>query len=447
MPRKILISFLGAISYSETKYYFKQNRSDISAQMYYVQEAILRKHQKIDKAIVFTTNDAYKNNFNARIQTMRDADPVLHIGEGIGGILEGLKKEKAVADFSAVNIPNGYTEEEIWTVFQRVFNQLQEGDEVIFDITFGFRSLPMLVMVLLNYAKVLTGISITAVYYGVYEAGRAEKAAQLKAAGDDEMKKQTILQRPAEAPVLELSAFVRLQEWTQAAKAFEAGNSELLAAMLDAGQADMGNSLLAWTQSIQTCRGMAIKKSLDVDYLKNQVLDMGEKSDIAVQLKPLLKKITAKLAPFESHQLKNGFIAVEWCIEHGMIQQGLTFLQETLQSLVVEQIVGEEFLTNEMYRMAANGALYGFSTPKKTIDLKNRMNLPISDEDVAEAYQNMYEFVKGFNGLSSIYNELSGNFRNDIAHCGMRSAPKYPQELKQELTQFYQRIKDLNLTI
>jgi hypothetical protein len=129
-----------------------------------------------------------------------------------------------------------------------------------------------------------------------------------------------------------------------------------------------------------------------------------------------------------------------------MIQQGMTFLQESLQSLVIEQTVGKEFLTNEMYRMAANGALYGFSSPKKTIQRKNQLDLPISDEDVRQDYDSMYKWVKEFQGLSGVYRALSGEFRNDINHCGMRDNPKYPQELRAQLALFYQQLKQLNLT-
>jgi len=42
----------------------------------------------------------------------------------------------------AVEIPWGKTPDELWTIFDRVVESVDEGEEVLFDITHGFRSLP-----------------------------------------------------------------------------------------------------------------------------------------------------------------------------------------------------------------------------------------------------------------------------------------------------------------
>lgn len=45
-----------------------------------------------------------------------------------------------------VDIPEGKSEEELWEIFKKISDAVDEGEEVIFDITHGFRSLPMVAL-------------------------------------------------------------------------------------------------------------------------------------------------------------------------------------------------------------------------------------------------------------------------------------------------------------
>src|SRR5699024_4490556 len=74
-----------------------------------------------------------------------------------------------------IEIPNGKSTEEIWEIFQIVYDLIEKGDELLFDITHGFRSLPMLNMVLINYAKLLKEITVSGIFYGNWEARYTEK--------------------------------------------------------------------------------------------------------------------------------------------------------------------------------------------------------------------------------------------------------------------------------
>ncbi|PSR11248.1 MAG: hypothetical protein DA408_20880 [Bacteroidetes bacterium] len=443
MSRKIFLSFLGATPYQETRYYLDTDRADLSAPMYYAQEHLLRKHIYLDEIIIFSTTEAERQNYKGRIAKQQQSFPVLP-AVGLESVLARLQAEGVIGNYRSEAIPNGYTEAEIWAVFQTVYDQLQPGDEVVFDVTFGFRSLPMLVLVLLNYARNLKNIHVPAIYYGNYEAGRAEKEGwEAQAVGDQD--KEQARKRVPEAPILRLDAFVQLQDWTHAAQSFSDGNVLPLAHLAGPQRAELSNSLRVLAETIQTCRGMELAYELDIDQLKVHINELEGQSDVAQQLRPLLSKINAKLAPFHSQQLGNGFAAVEWCIQHNMVQQGITFLQETLQSYLVEKIVGQEFLTNRVYRYAANGALGGYTSPRRTIEEKNRAKLPLSDQDIKECYAAMLAVTRSFKGLSKLYRSLTGEFRNDINHCGFRDEYASPQELKKQLSDIYQAIKALNL--
>jgi len=75
-----------------------------------------------------------------------------------------------LCDFEPIKIPNGKSEEEFWIIFDKITSVINEGDEIVFDITHGFRSQPFIVIVLLLYLKALKNIKIKNILYGAFEA-------------------------------------------------------------------------------------------------------------------------------------------------------------------------------------------------------------------------------------------------------------------------------------
>ncbi|MBK6949004.1 MAG: TM1812 family CRISPR-associated protein [Haliscomenobacter sp.] len=76
---------------------------------------------------------------------------------------------------------------------------------------------------IVNYAGVVKNIRVKAIYYGNYEAGKAERADQLellKLRGGDTQEIEVMRNKALEAPILDLSTFAELQGWTYAAQAF-----------------------------------------------------------------------------------------------------------------------------------------------------------------------------------------------------------------------------------
>jgi CRISPR-associated Csx2 family protein len=438
MPRKIFLSFLGAVPYYLTKYYCKTDRSDLSDEIYFVQEHLIRQHPDIDKAFIFTTVEAFKNNYVSRIERPKDQAAILHDGQGLEHQLGQLQDEQLLSAYCSVNIPNGYSEAEIWQVFQTVFEQLEEEDEVIFDVTFGFRSLPMLVIVLLNYARTLKGIQVKAIYYGNYEAGKEEQ--------------KTTKTPHVEAPVLRLDAFVQLQDWTHAAQSFVVGNVAPLSEITKEKYPDFSQEMDAFAKAILTCRGLGLAQDVKIDDLKASIREMSDQSDIDVVLQPLLDKVSAKISPFESGQLSNGFAAVDWCIQHNMTQQGITFLQETLISYMVERFWRRDALIDVYLRDLAGSALQ-LLLPEKNNHLNPQKSKPFSQkssaqqDDIRDIYNKMCEFVKNKTPLSKLYKELVGKdgFRNDINHCGYKISYLSPDELNESLRTLFSNIKSLNL--
>ncbi|MCW5925079.1 MAG: TIGR02221 family CRISPR-associated protein [Saprospiraceae bacterium] len=422
MPRKF-ISFLGAIPYEPARYFFDNNTALLSQPTVYVQEAIFEKvltdWQPTDAVIIFTTEQALHYNYQNRITR---GEGLLE-GKGLEQILQRLSQQGRIGLFSAVNIPNGNTEEEIWAVFQTVFQSIAEGDELYFDITYGFRSLPMLGMVLLDYVRTLQQVKIRRIFYGNYEAGRNN-------------------QRPGEvvnAPVLDLTPFAQLQEWTAAARAFlQGGNAEPIASLTEQNNPEISRNLRLFAPAILTCRGLQITKDIDISSFKTLV-DSSLTLPIAAQLRPLLEKIQEKLSPFSSDNLQNGLNAVKWCIDNGLIQQGYTFLQETMVSIVLERVLSSAYLTERKYRTNAGAALNGIKPDR--LRLRSDETIP-NDE-----YTQLFDYVQRHPGLVDLYKRLIGHdgLRNDINHCGFKTGYAMPSTLKDELSTLYQHLIQINL--
>ena len=136
---------------------------------------VLYQKETFDQMLVFTTQTAHEKSF-----------PVLQKYED-----ERIKE---------LPIDDGKDLREIWKLFEKIIAEINEGDEVIFDITHGYRSLPFLTFLFAAYLKTAKNARIVAVYYGALEMAR-DRSDGL-------------------APVLELSEFVQMLDWIIAADQF-----------------------------------------------------------------------------------------------------------------------------------------------------------------------------------------------------------------------------------
>jgi CRISPR-associated Csx2 family protein len=59
-----------------------------------------------------------------------------------------------------VDIPDGKSEAELWEIFEAISEAVQEGDEIAFDITHGFRSLPVIALLTIAYLKQVKGVKV-----------------------------------------------------------------------------------------------------------------------------------------------------------------------------------------------------------------------------------------------------------------------------------------------
>jgi len=113
---------------------------------------------------------------------------------------------------TGLKIPNGSTVAEIWKIFSRIGDKLEVGDEVYFDITYGFRSLFMLALIAISYLRVTKKVKLRGIFYGAFEAKDTRGV----------------------APVFDLTPFAQLLDLTDATNQFlETGSSKRLVNLLE----------------------------------------------------------------------------------------------------------------------------------------------------------------------------------------------------------------------
>ena len=430
MSRKIFLSFLGSTNYSVC-HYVKDSYKSKSVR--YIQEATLE-YLKADiwaansKAFVLVTDG---ERGSLRINWKDDGHKVYGKKEIIKqpGLDSRLKKMQLPFDLEPIRIKDGNSEEEIWEIFETIYKLLKENDELYIDITHGFRYLPMLSIVLANYGKLLKNIRVKSITYGNYETKNDKD----------------------EAPIIELTSFSQLQDWTNAANLFvKHGNLDGLAYLtkqealpilkVSQGKDKTAFELRKLSDSLSEI-SLALKSNNAPDINSGILFAKFKQSmenlegNLIKPLSPILEQIENKLSPFSIFEdVTNGLKAVDFCIDSGLIQQAFTMIQESIISIVLDS---EDLdVKNVDYRNIVSGSfkIHKEKHPVKRWKGKNFQNQYLTTKLLGNEI-----LVK----LSSSYNSLTDK-RNVINHAGFneKSSTKVFRNLEKDIIDLNNRIKE-----
>lgn len=414
MARKVFISVLGTGPYSECTYGI--NNTPIMSTRY-IQLATLKNllQTGIDNEEQWTENDAA-----LIFVTSKSKSDQWIVGKTREGIEDGLKAESEKMnlpfELTPKEIKDGKNEDEIWEIFNTIFRQIKEGDELYFDITHAFRYLPMLLLVLVNYAKFLKNVTVKSITYGNFMDPNDVK------------------------PIMDLTSISVLQDWTFAAGQYlENGSVSRLVSLCEQefkpilretkGTDVAAQNLKAFvtklsdvTEERKTCRGMDIINSTSFKGLKECADNLEE--TFVDAFNPIFEKIKSSLVSFDGKEnIRNGLSAAIWCYDNGLFQQAATILQEFVVSFFC--LRNDIRIDDEENREIINKAFIikfnNITEDNWEIDSekKDKLNEVLSDELFANK-----TLISSFNNLTEV--------RNDFNHSGMRSKrpPMKPQAIK-----------------
>ena len=435
--RRVFISFLGTGNYVQTYYSFNGKTTN---PVRFVQEALVENICKDwndnDRIFIFCTEQA--KNLNGVDNGHGKSFEVIENY----GLESRLNKLRLSVPFEKIDINDGLSEEEIWSIFEVVYGQLQEGDELYFDVTHAFRSIPLFSTILFNYAALLKKTTLKAVHYGAFEKlGAAYKL------------REKPLQERGVASILDLTPIVRLQEWTMAANSFlkygkmqHLGN--VIAITSEKQRANLaGNRIKLFEDQVATCRGNELQSAKVANEVKKLLNDLM-KSSTPEAVKNIAHELVHKLDSFGVNDEQNLKASIDWCLEFGLIQQAYTLAQESITTIICKRLI-------ELKQILILNAKNEKDSIKEFREYISSI-LSVNDKAIANP-QEMKGLLKAnlaitkqmFNlkwvkDLRSSYKSITQN-RNSINHGGFTD-PRTSKELINQSSQYINECWDILTT-
>ena len=389
MARKVFISVLGAGYYGECKYCRGKLNADKgeydfeSNNTRFVQQATLEyleikdKWEEKDVILIALTKKARTDNWiienNRRINSRTQQE------EEYTGLKQIIAEMQLKCKIEEVDIPDGKDETEMWEVFSNLYEKIKVDDELFIDLTHSFRYLPMLLLVLSNYAKTLKNISVRHISYGNYEA-----------------RDQSVV--PNKAQLMDILPLSRLQDWTFAAtdlikngdakRLADLSNSNSLTPLLRSmgkkseERKPIEESFNSYVKNLQglisdlrLCEGPDLLDGTSIydyidsynkvrkllpQYIKDPSAINQKEKGIISPIPPIIENIHRTFSDWESTAYKkeivirgngkkkveevvwkwkpdkeiigicNGYKAAKWCYDYHLYQQAVTILQENI---------------------------------------------------------------------------------------------------------------------
>lgn len=414
MGRRVFLSVLGVAFYETCRY----RKDDFTgSETLFVRKSLLEYLQQQenwggenDLVLMLLTDLARKNNWDKNLKTRFCAKLQKEVAyQGLEKILLDMN-----LSYQDIAIPDGKDSDEMWEIFEIIFDKLQEGDELYLDITNSFRYLPMLLVVLVNYAKLLKNVKVKAIFYGNYEA--RDKESNI-------------------APIMDLLPLSVLQDWTLAAsdylrygqveKLFELSESSLLPILKNTEtRTKDAEKLRSFVKTLKemveertTCRGYAIVGSKNVRKLKCTASEIQKVT--IVQLRPIFEKIKQSLNDFDAKEnVLNCIKAAKWCCANKLYQQATTMLEEGLGTFLCCHY------QLDYRKMANRDAIFGcisIKTQNKDIE-ENKANKELVEKILAD------DSVWGNKAFVTILQKIL-ELRNDYNHAGFKKNPFTAQKV------------------
>lgn len=392
-----VFSFLGLTKYTPTQYWWKDKDKETE----FFSEAVAHFIAPDEMLICLTP-------------TAREGDK--------SGNWQELKRrfERDKIPFRPLPIPEGHTESELWEIFNALTNAVEEKEEVVFDITNSFRSLPFLSFLAVAYLKAAKRVDVKHVLYGAWEA------------------RDVVANR---SPVFDLTPFVSLLDWLTAVNQFlYTGNARYLAARLrDHSQAD----LLPLADNVrEIALGLELLRPRDIvnasntlpEHLKAVQGSLPKPFGVIVQP---LEKAYAQFGVTPTNDakqhLRSQLLMINWYLEKQHYVHTLSMAREWVVSMLCV-FFGEDLWDKDArddMELLLNGGIRKSADGKNVVEAKHLAEWTMHPhrKEVAHLWQG-----EGYN---------LANLRNDVLHSGFRKNPQPAQEIIERSGRIVQKINEI----
>ena len=403
--------------------------------------------------------------------------------------------------FEAVDILEGLSPDEQWKNFNIIYDTISEGETVTADITHGFRILPMQLFAILNYAENLKKISVSGVYYGVFEQpfGRInDEFIPYGVLSDYYNKEEKTYAEGVEVfyPVVDYSGYLTIMNLSNAAFCFsETGDAGAFAESVQKSKIkqftvketsdeirkeysklyQFGVGLKNITESIRCVRGRNDEKASRKDRpeksiyqavkcYEEAVRDQTISPDESSEAKALLNIITymdgivrdkfGKITGTEvtdeaDKNISTGLCVIEWCIKYDMIQAGFTALEETVITWLVKNF--GEYIRKLLKEERSSGTFIERDVREKAGSIATCYSRNFKDDGCAEddiGNKRAQDELKIYNAFLSEFRNYRveeifdiilkiKQSRNDMNHFGFSTDQRKSSSLRKQLKEYY----------
>lgn len=408
MSRRVFISFLGTNNYIECKY---RDGDYVSPPVRFIQEALLRNicghWTSDDRVLIFCTEEAERKNWLDNGQE-RATSEVERQGLQQRLALFAAEPDGLKVPVEMVHIAEGFTEDDVWRIFSVVYEKLEPQDEIYFDVTHAFRSIPIFSVVLFNYARFMKDTRIMAVKYGAFE--QLGPAFQVK---DIPVEERV-------APVLDLTNIVRLQEYNQIASNLkDFGKVKSLKSVLayvgeipaDGVIRDLSNSIAEMDEYITTIDLKKIKSGNFIKKFRDSYKFVTRKRTMLAPIMNILHELYRETQDFvPEDSFRNIEAAVNWTIKHDMLMQAYPLAEEYIIRWTATKYAEERpsALNPKKYHIFISSLL---GMPQEDFRMRQWKETLALYPDVANVLADEPFIIR----LRPLYDKVR-NMRNSLAH-------------------------------
>jgi hypothetical protein len=397
---KTLLTTLGTGDYTETTYFFGEQRADKTC---YVAKALCQLFE-IDRIILLLTEEARAKHW--------------------GRLQESLPPQ---VEKVAKAIPEGKTEAETWEIFDVLVDGIEPNSRLLFDITHAFRSIPLLVLLGAALLRKAKNVEIQGLYYGLYRHGQAE------------------------TPIIDLTPAIRLLDWLTASDKFiSTGSAVELGQLLDTVQRDFyrqqrpgkgdprptrlqsfGQAIRDISRSLELVRPVSLQEDLR-KLQRHSTQELAEEvgqfaKPFGLLLQSIQNSYSQLALPADQKedpraQVQKHFQLLRWYVEKRFTTQAILLAREW----VVSALCLCEGIQNYLEREARQGIEHQLGS------LIQRRKQPLGDppatgESVQREEQLQFlppiaAHVSDVKQLADLWSCLS-EYRNDVAHVQMNPDP------------------------
>lgn len=438
--KKHYMSVLGTGNYQACNYAITEENHDVKAvkesyETKYIQAAVFQMicydFSDGDKITIFLTQEAKERHWD---ELKRELEQ----------LIASRNQNISLHD---VMVREGMDDDQQWENFNIIYSQIDDQEQIIVDVTHGFRTIPMQLFTILNYAKALKDIDVAGIYYGAFE--RKMKIDDVEY-----------------SPIVDYAGYMTIMELANAANVFSAtGNAKLLHKITKKVKAEgfkadtpqkqdlssldkISLKIEQLTESIQCARGKASSKygtSIQQDYFayceeKAKVPKSLGQGNKAQAIYPIIQYIDHSVDEYfhnispKSDDVTVGMCTIEWCKDYGLVQAGFTALEETIISWVfarvalknnVEDFTGE---TDQRKQREVLSKMLTESKRGKAPDTVSKLRQVFS-EDKLENLVCISWKVK--------------QCRNDMNHFGFSTDHRSTRKLCSQLNEYYEEFQKL----